>query len=95
MVLVEGAGHLESVEACGLSRDARDDLREKVDAGVGEQYAVHLEMPRGGIAVVLQPSVDMDVDIVLSGHEPEGGNIQPQIGSIEGRREGKRPLKVL
>ena len=95
VVLIEDAGHLESIEACHLCRDAGDDFREEVDAGVGEQYAVHLEMPGGGVAVILQPPVGMDVDIVLSSHEPEVGNIQPQVGTIEGRRERKRPLEIL
>ena len=45
MVLVEGAEHLQAVEACDFRRTAGYDLREEVDAGVGELDAVHLQVP--------------------------------------------------
>ena len=39
------------------------------------------------MSVVLEPTVNMNVDIVLRSVEPEVGNVQPEVTSVEGGGE--------
>ena len=95
MVFVEGAEHLQAVEACHLCREPRNGFREEVKAVVGELDAVHLQVPGGGMSIVFNPTVEVDVDVILRGGEPEAWHVQSQVAAVEGRREEKWSLKVL